>query len=315
MLRLASFSRWRGKDVLRTLAIVVVVAIVSYSYGAFSFAYRTFPIHWLGGVKRIALPDRGSREPTRPVVSDGAGRQEVDCASIREDAAILLIMGQSNAANSGETRYRTQHDVINYNWVDGKCYHAEDPLLGTDGDGGTIWTRLGDDLIESGSYKQVVLVDIAVSGTRIRMWAGGEGPTRHAVETASALKRLGRRFTHVLWHQGESDWETPRDIYVRLFETMVRYLRSNGIDAPVFVAQTTLCLGRHAPDVMQAQIELPTRMENVFGGANADSIDRLRDRQDDLCHFKDSGLAQLAHLWHEALIGPRHVAVGAYPQP
>jgi hypothetical protein len=294
----------------RTLFIFLAVAAVSYSYGAFSFAYRTFPIHWLGGVKRIALPDRGAREPTRPVVSDARGRQEVDCASIREDAAILLIMGQSNAANSGDTRYKTRHDVINYNWVDGKCYHAEDPLLGTDGDGGTIWTRMGDDLIESGHYKQVVLVDIAVSGTRIRMWAGGEGPTRHAVKIAAELRRHGRHFTHVLWHQGESDWETPRDIYIRLFQEMAEYLRANDIKAPIFVAQTTLCLGRHAPDVLQAQIELPTLMDNVFAGANADSVDRLRDRQDDLCHFKDSGLNQLAGLWRDALIGPKHVAAG-----
>lgn len=294
----------------RTLLIAAAVAVVAYTYGAVSFAYRTFPIHWLGGIKRIALPDRGEREPERPIVADAKGREQVDCASIREDAAILLIMGQSNAANSGDTRYKASRDVINYNWVDGKCYHAEDPLLGTDGDGGTIWTRLGDDLIESGHYKQVVLVDIAVSGTRIRMWAGPEGPTRHAVEAAAALRRYGRSFTHVLWHQGESDWETPRDIYVRLFQTMSEYLHANGITAPIFVAQTTLCMGRHAPEVARAQADLPMLMNNVFAGANADSVDRLRDRQDDLCHFKDSGLNQLARLWRDALVGPKHVAAG-----
>lgn len=300
----------RAKDMRRIVVIVVTVAAVSYSYGAFSYAYRTFPIHWLGGVKRIALPDRGEREPNRAIVSDTTNRHEVDCTSIRDDAAIFLIMGQSNAANSGDTRYKARRDVINLNWADGKCYHAEDPLLGTDGDGGTIWTRLGDELIENGDYKQVVLVDIAVSGTRIRIWAGPEGPSRHAVEAATALRRYGRRFTHVLWHQGESDWETPTDIYVRLFQTMADYLHSNGIDAPIFVAQTTLCLGRHAPNVKEAQIQLPTLMDNVFAGANADSVDRLRDRQDDLCHFKETGLAQLAHLWREALTGPRHIAVG-----
>jgi hypothetical protein len=219
-------------------------------------------------------------------------------------------MGQSNAANSGDTLYRAKHDVINFNWIDGKCYHAEDPLLGTDGDGGTIWTRLGDELIDNGAYKQVVLVDIAVSGTPIRAWAGADGPTRHGVEAAAALRAFGRRFTHVLWHQGESDWQTPRDIYIRLFHTMAEYLRDNGVDAPIFVAQTTLCKGRRAPEIQQAQIQLPATMDNVFAGANADEVDRLRDRQEDLCHFKETGLAQLARLWRDAIVGPRHAVAG-----
>lgn len=295
----------------RNLLLAIAIAVVAYSYGAYSFAYRTFPIHLLGGMKRFVMPDRGMPGPEQPdLVADGSGREAVDCAAIRKDAAILLIMGQSNAANSGDTLYRSKRDVINFNWIDGKCYHAEDPLLGTDGGGGSIWTRLGDELIDGGAYKQVVLVDIAVSGTRIRTWAGAKGPARHAVEAAAALRAFGLRFTHVLWHQGESDWETPRDIYIRLFHTMAEYLRANEIDAPIFVARTTLCKGRHAPEIEQAQIELPTTMDNVFAGANADQVDRLRDRQDDLCHFKGSGLAQLARLWRDAIVGPRHVAVG-----
>jgi hypothetical protein len=51
-------------------------------------------------------------------------------------------------------------------------------------------------------------------------------------------------------------------------------------------------------------------MDNVFAGANADEVDRLRDRQDDLCHFKTTGLVQLARLWRDAIIGPRHAVAG-----
>ena len=297
----------------RNLLIAIAIAVVAYGYGVYSFAYRTFPIHLAGSFKRFIVPDRGIPEPARPdLAADGSGRQQIDCATIRPDAAILLIMGQSNAAKSGteESRYKSKDDVINFNWIDGKCYHAEDPVLGTDGGGGSIWTRLGDELIDSGAYKQVVLVDIAVSGTPIRAWAGADGPTRHAVEAAKALRAQGRHFTHVLWHQGESDWLTPRDIYIRLFHTMAEYLRDNDIDAPIFVAQTTLCKGRRAPDIEQAQITLPATMDNVFAGANADQVDRLRDRQDDLCHFRGTGLAQLARLWRDAITGPRHVAAG-----
>lgn len=263
-------------------------------------------------VKRFFIPDRGSPVPMAEVLVDGSGREEVDCRQIRRDAAILLLMGQSNAANSGdrESRYKAIHDVINFNWFDGKCYRAEDPLLGTDGDGGTIWTRLGDELIENAGYKQVVIVDIAASGTQIRTWAGENGPARRAIDAAEKLRRLGRRFTHVLWQQGEADWATQPAVYIRLFKEMATYLRANGVEAPIFVAQSTLCLGRRAPEIQRAQYDLPNLVENVFPGANADAVDRFRDRQADFCHFRASGLAQLARLWRQAITAHEPITAG-----
>lgn len=293
-----------------TLFAAIFLGSLAYGYGIYSHAFRTFPIEWIGTAKRFSFPDRGSPVSDNDVLTDGSGREEIDCSEIRKDAAILLIMGQSNAANSGDSLYRPVHDVINLNWVDGKCYRAEDPLLGTDGDGGTIWTRLADELIEYGDMKQVVLVDIAASGTPIRTWAGEAGPTRRAIDAAKILRRYGLRFTHILWQQGESDWETPPGVYIRLFKEMTAYLRANNIDAPIFVALNTLCNGRPAPDIQRAQIELPTLADNVFAGANSDQVDHIRDRQDDLCHFKASGLAQVARLWREAIIGRQHMATG-----
>lgn len=291
----------------RSTLFTIALGLIAYGYGVYSHAYRTFPIESIGAAYRLVFPDRGVPVPAGGLFVDSSGREEIDCRTIRKDAAILLIMGQSNAANSGEGLYRPIHDVINLNWADGKCYVAEDPLLGTDGDGGTIWTRLADELIENAGVRQVVLVDIAASGTRVRVWAGDAGPARRAIEAAEILRRHDLRFTHVLWHQGESDWVTPHGVYIRLFREMTEYLRANGIDAPIFVATSTLCKGRHAPEIRRAQYELPTLLDNVFAGADADQVDRLRDRQDDLCHFKASGLAQLARLWRQALVRRQHV--------
>jgi hypothetical protein len=286
-----------------TFLLAIIIGMIGYGYGVYSHAFRTFPIELAGAVKRLVAPDRGSPVPLGEAIKDTSRRQEVDCGRIGGDAAILLIMGQSNAANSGEwdSRYASIHDVINFNWLDGKCYRAEDPLLGTDGDGGSIWTRLGDELIENAGYRQVVLVDVAVSGTYIRAWAGENGPARRAVDAARKLRRHGLRFTHVLWQQGESDWETQPAVYIRLFKEMATYLRSNGVEAPIFVAQSTYCMGRRAPGIQRAQYDLPGLVENVYPGANTDLVDRFRDRQDDFCHFRASGLAQVARLWRQAI--------------
>src|SRR4029079_2165594 len=114
---------WRG-----LLAAASLCA--AYGYGAASYAYRFFPIEQIGALKRSVIPDEG-RDTELAVYSDTKGREAVSCWSIEPDAAVILAMGQSNAGNYGETRYRPVQPVINFNWADGKCYRAEDPLLGS----------------------------------------------------------------------------------------------------------------------------------------------------------------------------------------
>lgn len=253
-------------------------------------------------LKRTVLPDNG-RAHNVAVFSDPAGRQEVSCWSIDHDAAVILAMGQSNAGNyGGETLYRPVQPVFNFNWADGKCYRAEDPLLGSTGDRGTVWTRLGDALIETHQFKQVVIVPIAVGGSSVRDWAGPDGPSQRAVRANEALSRFGLHVTHVLWHQGESDYAMHKEVYGRLFARMTEYIRANGINAPVFVATATICNNTGASQIREAQRELPYQLANVFAGPDTDALDNIHDRRDNLCHFSDRGLALHARLWRDVLL-------------
>src|SRR5690606_20036310 len=113
-------------------------------------------------------------------------------------------------------------------------------LLGSTGDRGSVWTRLGDALIESGGFEQVLIIPIGVGGSSVRDWAGPDGPAARAVRASKALNRFGLRITHVLWHQGEADYGMHKEVYARLFARMTEYIRSNGIIAPVFVATATI---------------------------------------------------------------------------
>lgn len=288
----------------KTPILFVCVAAIAYGYGVYSHAYRSFPIEEIGAVKRLIRPDRGrpTGEEDAYLTRDARGREEVSCASLRKDAAVVLVMGQSNAANYGETRRRARRAVYNYNWMDGRCYRAEDPLLGATGDGGSIWTRLGDALIERSTFREVLLAPIAVGGTTIRDWAGPNGPSARAVATAHALAHYGLTISHVVWQQGAADHDTPRAVYVRLFSSMVEYLRGNGIDAPIFVAVETICGNDGVEAIRQAQYEIPQRLPDVFPGPDADTLDRLADRQPDSCHYSDRGLDALARMWSDVFI-------------
>lgn len=281
--------------------LTVAGLVIAYLYGATSYAYRLFPIEQLGALRRAVAPDEG-RPFDLAVYSDTKGREAVSCWDIDPNAAVILAMGQSNAGNYGETRYRPVQQVFNFNWADGKCYRAEDPLLGSTGDRGSVWTRLGDALIESHRFKQVVIVPIGVGGSSVRDWAGSHGPAQRAVLAQEALSRVGLHITHVLWHQGEADYEMHKEVYSRLFANMTEYIRSHGINAPVFVATATICNNTGADQIREAQRELPFKLANVYAGPDTDALDSIYDRRDNLCHFSDRGLALHARMWRDVIL-------------
>ena len=290
----AAMKKWHG-------LLAVAGLIAAYGYGVVSYAFRLFPVEQISLLKQAVVPDDG-RDLDLAVYSDTNGREAVSCWSIDPDAAVILAMGQSNAGNYGESRYRPVQQVFNFNWVDGKCYRAEDPLLGSTGDRGSVWTRLGDALVESNRFKQVVIVPIAVGGSSVRDWAGPHGPAQRAVQAQQALSRIGLHITHVLWHQGEADHLMHKDVYSRLFAHMTEYIRSQGITAPVFVATATICNNTGADQIREAQRELPYKLANVYAGPDTDALDSIYDRRDNLCHFSDRGLALHARMWRDVIL-------------
>ena len=295
--------------------LLLVVLGGSYGYGVISHAHRLFPMGELSALRRVVWPERGIATTPGVIYSDTSERQEVACNSLAEDAAVILVMGQSNAANYGETLYRPRRQVFNFDWKSGRCYRAEDPLLGASGRGGSAWSRLGDALIERGVFRRVVLVPVAVGGTSIHAWVGENGPAGHAVKAAAGLREQGLSVSHVLWQQGESDRNMDKSVYIRLFSQMNDYLRTNGIEAPIFVAQATICNNHGLEDVRQAQAELPLLMadSNVLPGPDIDTLDHIYQRASNLCHFSDQGLAGVAELWLEVLAQHQVAATQATP--
>ena len=59
---------------------------------------------------------------------------------------VALVFGQSQAANVVREQFVGGGHVFNY--FRGRCYAATDPLLGTGGDGGNVWTLIGTELVQ-----------------------------------------------------------------------------------------------------------------------------------------------------------------------
>ena len=262
-----------------------------------------------GGSKPCDIDD-----PMSCGFADTEGRLEVGCDGFvgdSPDRAVLFAFGQSNSANFAQDRYVPINEVVNFNPHDGKCYRAEDPLLGPDGSGGAVWGRVADELVREGLYRQVMVVPFGIGGTELARWVPEADLHERVVTTAGMLARLGIRPTHVLWHQGESDVfaNTPTDDYVAQFRSLAASLSELGIDAPVFPAVATRCdlmdsardeYAQSAERIRRAQQSLPDRIPNVRPGPDTDAISGARFRPDG-CHFTHKGIDAHARLWVRVL--------------
>lgn len=229
------------------------------------------------------------------------GRAEVPLTALgAKRTMVALVFGQSNSANSGETRHRSRPGV--YNFYRGKLYRARDPLLGATGRGGSVWTRLGDKLISERAYDAVVFVPLGVGATPVARWTAGGDLHEKVLDALREVQTAGLTITHLLWHQGESDvGRTSTQAYKRMFQDMVLSIREQGVDAPVYVSLATRC-HTQKPDetIRRAQRELVSPPRRIYAGPDTDTLE-LRYRYD-RCHFSTEGLERSAELWLGALI-------------
>lgn len=216
---------------------------------------------------------------------------------------VILTLGQSNAANTSNDIYQPLESV--YSFSHGKLYRAEEPLIGTEGSGCSVWTRLADKLISEGLCDQVILVPIALGNTDIKSWAQGDGNLR-LKKTLYDLDEKDIRLTHILWHQGEADNGKSPIEYKTGLDTILSTIRSNNQDAPFFCSIATFVPYSNYQDygvdfqLQNAQKSFIKDNESVFEGPNTDKLIYAIHRRDGI-HFSGYGNQKYAELWYEAL--------------
>lgn len=225
------------------------------------------------------------------------------------ECGVFLILGQSNAGNHGAERYQAAKEVYTLNFMDMRCYRANDPLPGASGDGGSVWSRLGDRLVESGQYKRVLFVPLAFGGTFVTDWTPGGSMNRRLTLALSRLRRwLGQDFlgfTAAVWQQGEAEanhTDMSADDYHQRTLEVIADLRSRGVFCPIFTSVSTICgPGPHPHKnhaaIRLAQSRLPEPRIGVLPGPDTDTIGE--SGRHDGCHFSASGLVACSDLWFD----------------
>ena len=238
-------------------------------------------------------------------IRDTSNRQRVPC-QVDKGTAVIVTLGQSNAANYALMRYTPKHDVRNFDLYNGRCYKAEDPLLGASGTLGNFAGPLGDLLIERGLYARAIIAPIAMGGSTVEQWADEGRFNRRILVLIRRLFDAGLTPTAILWHQGEGDSgigdSHGRQYRKNLLEVIVTF-RTYGISAPFFVALATKCGGYPRPggdNIREGQASAVNPLDNVFLGPDTDTLgDEYRDKEH--CHFNAAGLVRHASMWADVL--------------
>jgi hypothetical protein len=215
---------------------------------------------------------------------------------------VFVTAGQSNSANFGNPRQKAKDERVVY--FDGKGFgHAQDPIPGGCGGGGSPWALLGDRIAES-QQVPVCFRSASLNWTEVGAWLPPENPLYKNL--AACVKAFGKDGVRaVLWHQGESDTlvKTSAETYCERVQTIIEALNKDaGYQLPWLVAQATFHPGSQAPAqqaVAKGQQLLWSRMI-CFQGPVTDDLLGKGFRHDGV-HFNQTGLAKHAQRWFDAL--------------
>ncbi|WP_276504719.1 sialate O-acetylesterase [Terrimonas pollutisoli] len=241
--------------------------------------------------------------------ADTGAVREVSLSHLQQDGKtmIALTFGQSNAGNYGQRAYTPRNANV-YNYYKGKLYTAKDPLFGATRSvgGGSVWSQLGDMLIDSGLYSKVIIIPIAVGGSSIERWATGDCFDK-LQQTLNYLDSQHIRLTHIFWHQGETDniLNTSTAKYKEQLGAILQTIRkTQSADlyislASFYSGSVTKPLGIDSA-IRKAQQEFINENKTVLEGPDTDTLIHAIHRYDSV-HFSDFGIKAFARLWLQAI--------------
>lgn len=306
-----------SKQTLLNVLVVIFTAISSYQFGVYSYKTNLWPFELPQKTTNTSVSPRTIKK-TVPVLPIGdydefgrlisyPGKQEITCPKQNKDMAVILAIGQSNSANSGEKKFSTQHAEKVINYFNGKCYIASSPLLGAGGNQGEFITPLADRLVESDTYKSVIIISSGIGGTPISRWQR-DGDLNEMLLATIRNIRGKYKITEIIWHQGETDFSihTTAKNYVKSFNSILQALSENKVKAPVFVSIATKC--KYAGSITW-KADNPTAIgqrqlvdnKRIFLGVDTDAILTKLDRLTPECHFSESGQLKTAMSFATAI--------------
>ena len=253
----------------------------------------------------ISAPDPFLLTPKYPPDQNYDGLVQVSPRlAAGEDTAVMVVAGQSNAANFSLGSYSivntTKLQMLGL--LNGGVYQAREPVLGAGGTLNNLFVRALDTLITDTVYERIVAVYVAISGTEILHWRTGGSLNHRLLVAARRCASVGLTPTHFLWMQGETDTQlgTSEATYAAALAEVIGTPRAEGFDAPWFIGKCSYsgtAGGVVSTAIQNAQTDAINGTD-IFAGADTDTLTGANRNVD---HFTDAGATAAAALWAAAI--------------
>ncbi len=272
----------------------------------------------------VAAPSGASFTGTLPAVAAG-GWYQVEVRSVSAGVPspvasvakvgvgdIYVTAGQSNAANDGGPAYTPVDDRVSVRTAaSGNTWrHGFDPVPVATGGGGSVWSRLGDQLVAADNIP-VGFLCVAVGATETAQWLPGTSNYTDRLKPAVQSFPAGG-FRALLWHQGESDSiaNTSAATYASRMASIIGQTRTDAAwSIPWYLAEASFhpatYLSQEEPVAAGQRMAIHAD-PLVFFGASTDSFhleDAAGGKLADTVHFNATGLAAHASQWRDILRG------------
>ena len=224
-------------------------------------------------------------------------------AVVWRDPLVLVVAGQSNAANHGSPRGRAGPGSYALS-ADG-LFRLEDPLPGASGQGGSPWPHWAGLVQRADPGRQVVVATIAQGSSAVADWVPGGLHAQRLPAVLAALRGQGLAVDAVVWHQGETEAWSGADpaTYAADLNRWITSVRALGISAPIYVCLTSRDdQAVIHPSIRQAQASVWNSRAAVFAGPDTDSLGNAF--RSDGVHFNARGLEAFAVLLQRAMENP-----------
>ncbi len=248
------------------------------------------------------LERHGLRHPYHVPSSTDLPIESSQAPVLADDNAAFtgLLLGQSNAGSHGLTFKDQTTPVNSYQFWQGNLYPASDPLFGSSGDGGSIWTQLSPRLLDD--HQAVVWAATVVGATSVADWAPGGAYHQHLLDMLRAIQSAKVPVDAIFWMQGETDAtrKTTEEEYFQRLRRVIEVLRSSLPDTAIYLAKSTRCY-QYEPyePVRKAIDQLVAEIDGVYPGIDLDTLG-LGFRFDG-CHLTQEGQTLAAQQWYELL--------------
>jgi len=207
---------------------------------------------------------------------------------------VFVAYGQSNADCCGTPGYTVKHPTKVLQFYVGNLYQMKEPMLGAYCEGGCMWSRAGDMLVDNdakqGIDTTVVVALAAYPGQLIKNLLPA---TAIGSYFASTLAQLPTTAT-VLFQHGESDalYNTHWQTYMNMLQLII-----TTANRPFLVGVGTRCGSATNPGDFNPHI----RNVQLSFQNGPDLDDLVGAYRRDGCHFSTLGLGEAAARWVAAI--------------